>query len=74
MLKTVLLPNMFVETIINIIFQDSLMNRKFKRTVFMVFGIERNKNNISMSVLSPNSYLLFDQINASLLNKKQINK
>ncbi len=52
MLKTVLLPNMFVETIINIIFQDSLMNRKFKRTVFMVFEIEKNYNNISMSVLS----------------------
>ncbi len=52
MLKTVLLPNMFVETIINTNFQDSLMNRKFKRTVFMVFEIEKNYNNISMSVLS----------------------
>ncbi len=35
MLKTVVLPNIFVETVIHYIFQDSQMNRKFKRTAFI---------------------------------------
>ncbi len=34
MLKTIVLPNIFVETVIHFIFQDSQMNRKFKRTEF----------------------------------------
>ncbi len=36
MLKIVaLLQKKFVETMINVIFHDSLMNRKFKRTVLL---------------------------------------
>ncbi len=35
MLKTVVLHNICVETLINCIFQDSQMNRKFQRTVFL---------------------------------------
>ncbi len=35
MLKTVVLHNIFVETVIHFIFQDSQMNRKFKRTAFI---------------------------------------
>ncbi len=35
MLKTVVLHNIFLETMICFIFQDSRINRKFKRTAFM---------------------------------------
>ncbi len=35
MLKTVVLHNIFVEIVIHFIFQDSQMNRKFKRTAFI---------------------------------------
>ncbi len=34
MLKTAVLPNIFMETMIHFIFHDSLMIRKFKRTAF----------------------------------------
>ncbi len=33
--KTVVLLNIFVETVIDYIFQHSQMNRKFKRTAFI---------------------------------------
>ncbi len=35
MLNTVVLHNIFVETLINCIFQDSQINRRFKKTVFL---------------------------------------
>ncbi len=35
MLKTVVLHNIFVETVMHFIFQDSQMNRKFRRTAFI---------------------------------------
>ncbi len=60
MFKTVVLLRIFVETEIYFIFQDSLMNRKFKRTAFKIeiYGI---------NVFT----VTFDQFNASLL--KSIN-
>ncbi len=36
MLKTVALINIFVETVMHFIFQDSQMNRKFKKTEFII--------------------------------------
>ncbi len=61
MLKTVVLLNIFVEIVIHFIFQDSLMNRKFKRTVF--FEIEIVCNIVNVFTIT------FNQLNASLLNK-----
>ncbi len=54
MLKTVI----FVEAIMHFIFQDSQMNRKFKRT----FEIETVCNIINVFIVT------FDQFNASLIN------
>jgi len=36
MLKTVVLHNIFVEIVMHFIFQDSQMNRKFKRAAFQI--------------------------------------
>lgn len=47
MLKTVVLLKMFVETFIQF-FQDSLMNRKFKRTPFII--------NVSLNLMSLSEY------------------
>ncbi len=58
MLKTVVLHNIFVETVINCIFQDSLINRKFKRTLFEIEIF----CNIVFTVT-------FDQFNGPLQNK-----
>ncbi len=61
MLKTVVLPNIFVETVIHFIFQDSQMNRKFKRTALFEIEIFSNIRNLFT--------VTFDQFNASLMNK-----
>ncbi len=51
--------NIFVETVTHFIFQDSQMNRKFKRTAFIwIFCIIINIVTVT-----------FDQFNASLMNK-----
>ncbi len=60
-LETVVLHNISVETVIQLIFQDSQMNRKFKRTAFIW---NRNLCNI-INVFT----VTFDQFNASLMNK-----
>ncbi len=62
MLKAVVLLNIFVETVIHFIFQDSQMNRKFK------------KNSIYYKLKSFVRLLMFftvtfDQFNAFLMNK-----
>ncbi len=51
--------HIFMETVIHFIFQDSLMNRKFKRTTF---AIEIFCNIINVFTFN------FDQFNASFLN------
>ncbi len=61
MLRTVVLPNVFVETVIRFIFQDTLMNENFKGQ--HLFEIEIFCNFINLF------NLIFDQFNASLLNK-----
>ncbi len=52
--------HIFVETVIHFIFQDSLMNRKFKRTAF---AIEIICNIINVFTFN------FDKFNASFLNE-----
>ncbi len=58
MLKTVLLINIFIEAMI-VFFQDSLINRKFKRTACIWNG------NIVYKVFTD----MYDQFNAYLLKK-----
>ncbi len=55
MLKTVVLIDIFVETLLRLIFQNSLINSKLKRTAFVC----------NISVFS----VAYDQFNASLLTK-----
>ncbi len=61
MLKTVVLLNIFVEIVIHFIFQDSQMNRKFKRTA--LFEIDIFCNIINGFIVT------FGQFNASLMDK-----
>ncbi len=63
MLKTIVLHNIFLETEIHFIFQDSLMNRKFKKQ--HLFEIETFCYIINTFIVT------FHQFNASLL--KSIN-
>jgi len=60
MLETVVLLQSFVETMIRFIFQDSLMNRKLKRTAF-------KKNRIFCNIINVFTVTL-GQIKESLLN------
>ncbi len=48
MLKTVVLHNIFVETVIYFIFQDYLMNRKFNKKKQHLFEIEIFANIINV--------------------------
>ncbi len=61
MFKTVVLHNIFVETVIYLFFQDSQINRKFKRTAFI-------RNIIFCNIINVCT-VTFDQFNAYLLNK-----
>ncbi len=60
MLKTVVLTNIFVETVIHFIFQDSQMNSSKEQHLF---EIEISCNIINVLTVS------FDQFNVSLMNK-----
>ncbi len=65
MLKTVVLPNIFVETMTNFIFQNSLMNRKFTRTAFEIeiFLIHYTFCYINLSLLTNFIVLLNKSVN-----------
>ncbi len=63
-------PNSFVKTVIHLIFQDSQMNRKFKRTAFTVFEILIFCNIIfTVTFIQFNASLLYKRIH---LNNKQM--
>ncbi len=59
MYQTVVLLNILVETVMHF-FQDSLMNKKFKRTAFIFCNI--------INVFT----ITFETFNVSLLNKSKI--
>ncbi len=57
MLKTVMLHDIFVETVMHLIFKDTQMNIQFKRSAFIRINI--------IDVFT----VTFHQFNASLINK-----
>ncbi len=59
MLKTVVLLNVFVKTVIHLFFQDSLWNRKLNRTVFTLGKKKKKKkkNLTDPNILSSSVYL-----------------
>ncbi len=64
MLKTVVLHNIFMETVILFIFQDFLINRKCSKEQHL-FEIEILCNIINLFSVT------FDQFNESLINSKK---